>query len=711
MLLSDSPNITSSYGKVSHYLGKYLSRRGAVVAFSGFQHQGGPVYHRIGESYLPLYNGTDMASVEKSIKDFKPQVLVHIRDVLVFTIWYPNKYTITDVCTRNNVRRVLWMPVQSDPIPQEFVDACNSEGDLVMPFTEHGKDVLVMQGVPWNKIETLPLGIDPEVYFRRDGSKPRWGLPEKPIVLGVGAGDQPRKNWPALVEALSVVRGKLDAELYLLTTETGSYTLRQFTKIHSVQGSLNLVPEYNRTWGLSEEEMADIYSTCDAFCSPSMSEGYLVPAIESVACETPAVCTDLPNVREILGDIGVFAKADKIYPTCYSEDTEIFTREGFKSFFELTYSDEVATLNPEGEIEYQRPEKIVIEKYIGQMVHIGGYKTVCDLLVTPNHLLYVKTTQRPQEGFSLIPAEMIMRFPKAHFEMKRNASWRGTDLEYFELPIVESSRPWILVQVQRIAMEAWLDFFAWWIAEGSLCHANGGYRIIISNRNEGNKEEIASIIKNLSSDLNPHIEEQGVVFHSKQIFNYLKQFGHSKEKWIPKEIKELPPYRLKRFIQVLIRGDGTISSHGSVSYYTSSRRLADDFVEMALKCGLGVNVFDRVIYGRKCIQIHLSHTEFTPTINNVAIESYDGSVCCVTVPNHVVFVKRNGKTVWSGNSYNYDHLVDPKDLGEKLLEILSWDAKKREEWRAKAREHVKGFTYDKIADRFLEVCKDKLGVE
>jgi hypothetical protein len=43
---------------------------------------------------------------------------------------------------------------------------------------------------------------------------------------------------------------------------------------------------------------------------------------------------------------------------------------------------------------------------------------------------------------------------------------------------------------------------------------------------------------------------------------------------------------------------------------------------------------------------------------------YDGYVYCVEVPNHVVYVRRNGKAVWSGNSTPLDYWMESKVDGD-----------------------------------------------
>ena len=76
-------------------------------------------------------------------------------------------------------------------------------------------------------------------------------------------------------------------------------------------------------------------------------------------------------------------------PYCYDKETQLFTKDGWKYFEELTEKDIVATLNVKTNmLEYQKPEEIIKKKYKGEMICINSQSI--NLLVTPNHKMWVK---------------------------------------------------------------------------------------------------------------------------------------------------------------------------------------------------------------------------------------------------------------------------------------------------------------------------------
>jgi len=155
---------------------------------------------------------------------------------------------------------------------------------------------------------------------------------------------------------------------------------------------------------------------------------------------------------------GIIVNVTPLEP-CYDKETEILTKEGWKRFEDLKDNEEVATLNKEGVLEYQRIEKMQKFRFKGDMIQLKGRNI--DLLVTPAHLMYVKN--RYKEHFEFIPAEKI--YGKYNYELKRNCLWNASDIEYFDLPSImldsESLPP------LRIKMDDWLRFFGLWLAEGS----------------------------------------------------------------------------------------------------------------------------------------------------------------------------------------------------------------------------------------------------
>ncbi|MEM1659457.1 MAG: tyrosine-type recombinase/integrase [Candidatus Jordarchaeales archaeon] len=391
---------------------------------------------------------------------------------------------------------------------------------------------------------------------------------------------------------------------------------------------------------------------------------------------------------------------------CYDEETEVLTEDGWKRFKDLTPNDRIATLNKEGYIEYHKPVEIQRFYYEGPMIHFKGMRY--DLLVTPNHRMFVRPGWK--KDFCFVETWRIAKARQGSYELKRDAKWRGVDVEYFALPADDRTMKksmyiakyeeamrlrrekgwgswriskalgvpkstvdnWIYENrnpsnypsnsvTNKIPINLWLKFFGWWITEG-WCHyhrSNKSYEVWIRNLNNENFEEIKSIVEQMGFKYTAYPETGTIIIASKQLYSYLKQFGKARQKYIPKWIKDLPPERLEVLLNTMLKGDG--STKYRTVYITASKRLADDVQEIAIKCGYAATVGR---HDRNKYYVILSKSMTTPKISRKPeIVMYRGYVYDVTVPNHVILVRRNGKAVWSGNSY-------ARRLGEVLA--LTW---------------------------------------
>ncbi|MCD6124292.1 AAA family ATPase [bacterium] len=342
---------------------------------------------------------------------------------------------------------------------------------------------------------------------------------------------------------------------------------------------------------------------------------------------------------------------------CYSEDTEVLTIDGWKLFKDLKLEDKLFTVNKEGKIEIHNPTKLFEYDYNGKMYH---FKTLFyDLLVTPNHNMLVNI--RNKEKYTLVQAKDVKR---GTYSIPRQVIWKGEEKEYFILPKLIKIRQYkantytktFITEYpeKKIKMDDWLAFFGIWLAEGSYKE----YVVTISQNNEKIRAEIRKLLEKLpfkfAERKNPHSPQFEIC--SAQLASYLSLFGRSKNKFIPKEIKNLSSRQLRILWEWMMKGDGCKYRHlthheYSYHYSTASKKLADDFQEITMKIGYSANI-------RSCkkggydplyqIGVHIKGKEYV--IRDIRKKDYNGKVYCCTVPNHTMLVRRNGKMCWCGNS-------------------------------------------------------------
>jgi glycosyltransferase involved in cell wall biosynthesis len=66
------------------------------------------------------------------------------------------------------------------------------------------------------------------------------------------------------------------------------------------------LPDVTLTGRVSDDDLAAIYTGARALVFPSDDEGFGLPTVEALACGTPVVASDIPVLREVLGDRATF---------------------------------------------------------------------------------------------------------------------------------------------------------------------------------------------------------------------------------------------------------------------------------------------------------------------------------------------------------------------------------------------------------------------
>jgi len=357
---------------------------------------------------------------------------------------------------------------------------------------------------------------------------------------------------------------------------------------------------------------------------------------------------------------------DKLNDYCYDSKTEILTRDrGFVLFKDLLSDDFVATRSRSGEFEWQRPTVLVSKQYSGPMYH---FKSKCiDIVVTPAHRMLVATapTKAKQDHDwveKIVSAEEFADGLHNGRKIPQTSTWTGVEVGSMMFPRTKKSG-----KDFTVSGDDFCALLGSYIAEGSMMKI-GGIGVSQTVSSKGYPE-----FKELFDRIGGWYDGRQFRLSLRAVNQYFRQFGVAHEKFVPEVVRNATPRQIKIFLHYYALGDGHFVRRQcksgrkgrpdiSVNYTTVSRRLADNLVELIQKIGISASVTPRPPYRQKFI-IHGKTYECDCRESFAVIEryskrmgpkaekfQYDGTIHCVTVPNGIVYVRRDGNSTWCGNS-------------------------------------------------------------
>ncbi len=368
---------------------------------------------------------------------------------------------------------------------------------------------------------------------------------------------------------------------------------------------------------------------------------------------------------------------------CYDSTTEILTKErGWILFKDLIGYEHVATRNPATKaFEWQIPSDVITKEHNGEMVYIKG--RAIDLLVTPNHRILlnkkpkkvVGPIEEQPNGEVVVTAQELINKSKYEFKLGIPTSisnWEGIEIKekvFSNIPNnVKSERNGIKMEfITKGSCERIIkgdDFCAlmgMYLSEGCI-DKSGGIKIAQQEKSKGYLS-FKDALKNINSGEDVVHDGHFFNLHWKALNPYFSQFGYAYEKFIPDEIMNATTKQLQIFFDYFVLGDGSFypGTKKTKSISTTSKKMAGQLVEIAQKLGLSANIITREAHTsfsklrnkevncRESYHIGIKYNDVN-TITKAEFQQYSGTVHCVKVPNTIVYVRRNGKASWAGNT-------------------------------------------------------------
>ncbi|MEX2210638.1 MAG: FAD-dependent thymidylate synthase, partial [Gaiellaceae bacterium] len=337
---------------------------------------------------------------------------------------------------------------------------------------------------------------------------------------------------------------------------------------------------------------------------------------------------------------------------CYDDATDVLTNDGWKAWPEVTGDELFASLSPEGRLVYQPALRLVRKEYRGHMVGFKGLSL--DLFVTPDHRVLTSTwttlAGRRSPSFSLAPAHSVLW--KAHRHVA-TAAWSGPDVD------------WLTFDDIPHAAKPLLELVGFFIGDGHLARRTN--QLSFNLRKDREIEFLRRAAHEAALELRGGDGRFRVPLGPELRRLFADCYDEQREKVIPRRLLELGQPLLESLFEGLMNSDGCRMARRlseRETYSTTSRRLADQVQELALKIGRSASVRPHpkgagrfgdkpvwrvTIYTGRNSRPVLCRTR-ADADNQMGVERYDGTIHCVEVPYGTLYVRRNGYPIFCGNT-------------------------------------------------------------
>jgi glycosyltransferase involved in cell wall biosynthesis len=185
--------------------------------------------------------------------------------------------------------------------PRNRLSATKADA-VIVPMASAKADVEKLYGIPVEKIDVVPEGVDDAFAPLENESKlhetrVRYLGDDSPYVLFVGKFSQ-RRNIPALVEAFADLK-RSDAISHKLLLFGKNVDDLPLDRLASDLGVADSVVQLNVPLA-DHRDIIPVYSGADLFVHPTAYEGFSLTICEAMACGAPVVTVGRGAVAEIV---------------------------------------------------------------------------------------------------------------------------------------------------------------------------------------------------------------------------------------------------------------------------------------------------------------------------------------------------------------------------------------------------------------------------
>ncbi|HHM06440.1 MAG TPA: glycosyltransferase [Gammaproteobacteria bacterium] len=178
-----------------------------------------------------------------------------------------------------------------------------AKADLIIANSHAGVDVLRRRGIPLQRVQVVPNGIDTERFApdaaARERQRGQWGVGPDVKLIGLVARLDPMKDHPTFLRATALLATQRDDVRFVCVGDGPADYRRQLLALAAELGVASLL-----SWRGAVADTPAVYNALDLVTLASYGEGFPNVVGEAMACGQPCVVTDVGDAARVVGDCG-----------------------------------------------------------------------------------------------------------------------------------------------------------------------------------------------------------------------------------------------------------------------------------------------------------------------------------------------------------------------------------------------------------------------
>jgi len=170
---------------------------------------------------------------------------------------------------------------------------------IIAPTAKEKEELILHYQASPQKIGVVPCGVNLDLFcpMDKDTARQRLGFVDDKIILFIGR-IEPLKGIEQLLEAMPYLPSNQRARLIIIGGDANSEN--EMERLERLCRDFHIEDSVTFLGMRKQEQMPYFYSAADVCVVPSYYESFGLVAIESLACGTPVVATDVGDLKNII---------------------------------------------------------------------------------------------------------------------------------------------------------------------------------------------------------------------------------------------------------------------------------------------------------------------------------------------------------------------------------------------------------------------------